>query len=295
MKKLDTRHEELLKENAFTLLRNYHIILNDPRMRYATINMVCGKTKNGTEPLVNPTLGAYIEWWTKNHRSINKAVSGEYSLCYKLIIGDHLYDAGLISISETGKNSKEPSLYIDLLWKKMKKCIDNNKQSASKLKDTVPFTFEEVIEIINKQPSHASGDLDILDYFYNEQMIHRLEEEIADLHHQVDHFKKKYHTLLMIENYDQLKEFYRGYLDFAKKIDIEKDHFHDEQTKLKAKVKNGTLTNVEYRQKVKEMKNHIDELEWDLLEYRQRELSSMFPNDSFNLIEIEKFLNLRSV
>ena len=295
MKKTNSQHEALLEKNAFTLLRNYRLILLDPRMRYATVNMVCGETKNGTKPLENPTVGAYIEWWINNHRSVYRAVSGEYSLCYKLIIGDHLFDAGLILVSETGNNKKENTLSIDLHWKKMKQCIENNKLSASKLKDNTPYTFEEVIDIVNKQPSHASDDIDLLDYLYKEQMVYRLEEEIADLHHQLDHFKKKYHTLLMIDNYDQLKEFYKGYLAIAKEMDEEKDHFFNEQTKLKAKVKKGSLTNVEYRQKVKEMKSRITELEWDLLEYRQSELSSMFPNDSFNIMEIETFLNHKCV
>lgn len=101
MSKIETQHEELLKENSFTLLRNHHIILNDPRMRYATINITCGKAKNGVKELTNPTVGAYIEWWINNNTICYYYHQG-YTLCYKLIVNDSWMNASLKYTSVLG-------------------------------------------------------------------------------------------------------------------------------------------------------------------------------------------------
>lgn len=285
MKKLDTRHEELLKENAFTLLRNHHIILNDPRMRYATINMVCGEAKNGIDNLSNPTVGALIDWWTSNDTICYYYHQG-YTICYKLFVKDSWVNAWLKFTSESGSTYDRPTLNSRELWANLEASIA--KHTPSNEEGVTPYTFEQVIETLKGNPTTDSS-IDAVEFFYQKQHIGQLEYEIKQLHNSKDIITHKYHILLMTEKRAQLEEFCKKYLELKGKLsEVEEEKFNVSAS-LKKDVKNGAISREDANKVLDSIDKEIETIEWEMFNMKHNELATIFPNEQINIHEIIDF------
>lgn len=288
MKKINSQHEALLKENAFTLLRNHHIILNDPRMRYATINITCGEAKNGVENLSNPTVGALIDWWTSNDTICNYYHQG-YTICYKLFVKDSWMNTWLKFTSESGSTYDRPTLNSCELWANLEASIA--KHIPSNEESLTPYTFEQVIETLKANPT-ANCSIDAVEFFYQKQHIGQLEYEIKKLHNKKDIITHKYHILLMTEKRAQLEEFCKKYLVLKGKLtEVEEEKF-DMSATLKKEVKNGAISREDANKVLDSIDKEIATLEWEMFDMKHNKLATIFPNEQINIHEIINFLKI---
>lgn len=286
MNKIETQHEDLLKENAFTLLRNHHIILNDPRMRYATINITCGKANNGVKNLTNPTIGALIDWWTNNN-TISYYYHQGYTLCYKLFVYDSWMNASLKYTSESGSIYDMPSLNSRELWANLEASIA--KHTPSNEEGLTPYTLEQVIETLKAHPTTDCG-IDAVEFFYQKQYIDQLEYIIKKLHNEKDTINHKYHFLLMTEKRAQLEEFYNKYLLIKGKLSETREEKIEVIASLKKDIKDGAISQKDANKVLDSINKEIETLEWELFNMKQKELAALFPNEWIYLGEIKEFL-----
>lgn len=288
MKKIERQHEDLLTKNAFTLLRNYRRILNDPRMRYATIKYTCGEAKNGVENISNPTVGAYIEWWTEGYNTINLNTYQGHTICHKLTVKNSWMDSWMEYISDSGTNDCQPILSAKNQWNRMKNCIENHTLSENETGIT-PYTFEEVIEILNNLPT-TNCDIDVVDYFFQKQYIAQLEREIYEKHRMSAHYKKKYHHLLMSEKRTELEELYNKYHSLNVKLFELRDEKYDMSATVKKDVKKGAISQKDANKVLDSIEKEISDTEDELNKIRHEELGTLFPNEWIHIEEIKEFL-----
>ena len=288
MSKIETQHEELLKENAFTLLRNHHIILNDPRMRYATINITCGKAKNGVKNLTNPTVGAYIEWWINNNTICYYYHQG-YTLSYKLIVNDSWMNASLKYTSKSGTTYDMPTLNSRELWANLETSIARH--SLSNEEGITPYTFEQVIETLKALPTTDCG-IDAIEFFYQKQYIGQLEYEIQKLHYEKNIVTRKYHHHLMSEKRTELEEFCDKYCSLNKKIAEVLEEKYNMSATLRKEVKNKAISREDADKVLDSINKEIATLEWEQFEMNQVKLATLFPNERIRVREVMDFLKI---
>lgn len=286
MKKIERQHEDLLTQNAFTLLRNYRRILNDPRMRYATIKYTCGEAKNGVKDLTNPTVGAYIEWWINNN-TICYYYHQDYTLCYKLFVNDSWMNASLKYTSESGATYDMPTLNSRELWANFETSIA--KHSLSNEEGITPYTFEQVIETLNALPTTDCG-IDAVEFFYQKQYIGQLEYEIKKLHYEKNIVTRKYHHLLMSEKRTELEELYNKYHSLNVKLFELKEEKFDMSATVKKDVKKGAISQKDANKVLDSIEKEISDTEDELNKIRHEELGTLFPNEWIHIEEIKEFL-----
>lgn len=289
MKKIEKQHEDLLLDNASTLLCNWRRIISDPRMRYATINYTCGEAKNGVDNLSNPTVGAYIDWWTKGNNTIQINCFYGPSLCCKLTVKDSWLDGSQEFSSSSRSKYSQPILNARDQWRNMKAYIEDNTLPEGEIGIT-PYTFEEVIEILNNIPN-IERELNATEFFYQKQYIAHLEYEVFDKHRNSLIYKGKYHNLLMSGKRAELEDMYNRHSALLKKIIKLKDDKCVMENSLKKDVKNGVISQSDANKVLDSMEEEISAHERESLKIRVDELASLFPNESIIFGEVMSFIH----
>lgn len=145
---IEQDQEKLFTDNIFYLWQHKERILSDSRMFLTPVSVKSGLAYFGS--ILNPTLGVYMEFWTKSEIAIGTDAKGQRNIVYR-VVGSPLTGVNYCGIVyEDGSTKVENRQPFFKLWRPFA-TINLRYKEAKQIYQH--YTLNEVLDILHKEDS----------------------------------------------------------------------------------------------------------------------------------------------
>ena len=276
---------ELFVKNAFYLLAHRERILNDSRMFLCPVHVKNGLAYTGTSGFHNPTLGIYIEWWQNCQGAMLTEKKGKRGLVYHLA-GSPLSGANhCVAICEDGKKKDITLLPFRDYWPVFMGI--NQRYTEAKCKYQA-YNLQQVLDILKHEDNGGVDSSLTLETDFLRHEIMTLRKQLETLKKDRDNWYEKYNELLVKKHETKMRVFYKEYHELEVKTNIEIEQLREQKKGLKAELKSGRLSNIDYQRQLTPINKRIKELESGLSYFKHQKIREMFPDGDVSFMMIEK-------
>ena len=270
----------LFTENAFILLANKRRILENSRMRFAPIAVRSGLAYCGA---FHPaTLGAYIEWWSVCAEALRMNGAGEKTLVYQLSGSPLSGSNRCMQVYEDGRVESVSVDCFSALWHPFQEIVN---RYAKEQEPPQAYTLQEVIDILSSEERGETKDY--VQNLFLEAKVWKCEAKLQAIGNERDEFRRKFISLLLKNNEEQVRVFYNKYLALQKEVNEEVADLKDERKVLRRKLRNGDIDNVSYQRELTPISKKLRGLPYSLIEFRNNGLRTLFPNEYITLEDFD--------
>lgn len=279
--------KEMFIKNAFYLLAHKERILSDSRMFLCPIHIQNGLAYTGTSGFRKPTLGVYIEWWLNCVGTMRTDEEGRKSLVFHLA-GSPL--SGMNHCAAVDENGKKESVVLSPFINYWPRFMDINKRYTDAKYKYQAYELKEVLDILEQEDSGSTDYVHIIDIEFMKHTIISLNRKVDSLTKERDGWHTKYIEAQMKYNDTKIRELYAEYLEVESKINAEIDGLREQKKTLKADLKSGRINNITYQHHLTPIKQHIQDLEMHLANFRCSSVKGLFPDGDIDFTMIEQYM-----
>ena len=268
--------EQFFLDHAFFFLRHSERILNDSRMFLAPVPVQSGLAYTGESGFRRPTLGVYIEWWHRCHRSI-LCSSKDNWLVYH-IAGSPLSGAnhcGVVNIKGKRKTVCLPSPFI-AVWESF--CgINRRYDNAKDLYEA--YSLEKVAELLEIEDNSLGGNNIIAQILQKENLM--LRNELKNRNGNSINSKEKMRRALLKAYFESKREILQAWLEKRNAAESEKERnlakIEEQQHQLKQALRNGQIDNITYQKQLTPLNKRGRDIRLSWSKYDNQTLQEVIP------------------
>ncbi|MCM1222999.1 MAG: hypothetical protein NC548_51965 [Lachnospiraceae bacterium] len=274
----------LFAQNANLLLGNAELIMSDSRLFMSPIDMCCGLSISGR--FKPTTLGAYLEWWINHSASRDNDGNPVLHLAGSALSGCNR----CTSVDSEGQHHSVVLSNFSGAWHSFLTIRERYRDAMYKFE---AYPLEKVIEIVKKKG--ISNEVVILQA-ENRRLQHQLETEKRHFGNLTEFLQKKtdeYLKAILAPRIKEAQTLYRYYNDATEYA----ESFLNEQRRIKneakQKLKDGNLSQEEYRTIKKAANEKIAEIHYRLDDWWLQHFIRLYGENArfFSIQTIKKYMD----
>lgn len=247
-----TEQEKLFLENVFTFVANKEKIYADERMFLTPVPVINGLAYTGTSGFRNPCLGVYLRWWEECPESNVLGENGTAWLVW-FISGSPLSgrnSCAIVNGAGVTKTYRAPAFLP--LWSKF---MEINRQYASIPRDSA-YSLETTVNLL-KDELKAAADRFNAQIFCLRKVVEARDNCIRNLETRLGTSKELFFWTVFLLKKDSIVPLYEEYLRIREEKETEAMLLREKKRGLKARLKQGDISNVEYQRTLTPLKKEI--------------------------------------
>lgn len=280
--------QQLFVDNAFYLLAHMDRIMNDSRMFLAPVAVQSGLAYTGTSGFKHPTLGVYLEWWQTSDYAMGIDNEGRRCLVYRLS-GSPL--SGMNRCSAVREDGKIETVTLSSFGRHCSTFIKVNTRYTEAKVRYQAYTLQEVLDILHREDN---GKLDydhVITARFLQHEIDRLSRCVERLTEESSHWHEKYLFALISFKEDEARAFLAEYDELETRVNQEIEHLKMQKKALKTQLKRGEIDNVSFQRSFTPMTKRIEELKFQLYQFKDGKPREIFPTWEVKYGTIERYFH----
>ena len=251
-----TEQEKLFLENVFTFVANKEKIYADERMFLTPVPVINGLAYVGSGGFRNPCLGVYLRWWDECPEASVLGENGTAWLVWS-IAGSPLSGRNSCAIvNGAGQVKMYSAPSFGPLWHKF---IEINRQYADVPRNNA-YSLEKTVNLLKDGLRIVEDRLNAR-IFCLEKAVEIRDNCIKNLESRLNASWERTMWAFFLLKKDSIVPLYEEYLRIREEKETEARRLREKRRGLKARLRQGDISNVEYQQTLTPLKKkiHLDE------------------------------------
>lgn len=284
-KQKDDADQAFFMDHAYFFYNHANAIFSDSRMFLAPVTASNGLAYTGTSGLRNATLGVYLEWWIYGDGYNLKDREGNDAITC-ILSGSPLSGANsCYGVYPDGTKKTIHHSSFGYLWTTFM-AVNGRYSEAKQCYES--YTLRQVYDMLMALGQSEESMLR-MKLLISEGNAASLASELSTQKERYADLSKKYKEVCIENRRRELTEFSEEYNKRAEQVKKDVEEQNEQRRALKARLKSGEITNIEYQRLLHPIKERISEVKWSLQSFWDKGTKELV-DDHLTLSMIDDFL-----